>query len=56
MAVLDMPAEFYLEIFERVYRNNQVGNQIMTYQGKQVDFSAITKTALLKVEDVNDDI
>jgi poly(3-hydroxybutyrate) depolymerase len=56
MSVLDMPAEFYLETIERVFKNNEIANQTITYQGKKVDFSAITKTALLTVEGANDDI
>ena len=56
MAVLDMPAEFYLETIERIFKNNEVANQVITYQGKQVDFQAINNTALLTVEGASDDI
>lgn len=56
MAVLDMPAEFYLETIERVFKNNEVANQTITYKGEKVDFQAITETALLTVEGANDDI
>jgi len=56
MAVLDMPAEFYLETIERIFKNNEIANQTITYQGKKVDFSAIKDTALLTVEGANDDI
>ncbi|GBL03696.1 polyhydroxyalkanoate depolymerase [Glaciecola sp. KUL10] len=56
MAVLDMPAEFYLETIERVFKNNEIANQTITYKGKKVDFSAIEKTALLTVEGAEDDI
>ena len=56
LAVLDMPAEFYLETIERVFKNNEVAEGTITYKGKPVDFSAITNTALLTVEGANDDI
>lgn len=56
LAVLDMPAEFYLETIERIFKNNEIANGTITYQGKPVDFSAITNTALLTVEGVDDDI
>lgn len=56
MAVLDMPAEFYLETIERIFKNNEVANKAITYKGKLVDFNAIDNTALLTVEGANDDI
>lgn len=56
MAVLDMPAEFYLETIERVFKNNELANGTIEYQGKPVNFSAITNTALLTVEGADDDI
>jgi poly(3-hydroxybutyrate) depolymerase len=56
MAVLDMPAEFYLETIERVFKNNELANRTITYAGKPVDFNAITNTPLLTVEGAEDDI
>ncbi len=56
LAVLDMPAEFYLETIERVFKNNDLANNAMTYQGKPINLGAITQTALLTVEGANDDI
>ena len=56
MAVLDVPAEFYLETIERVFQNNEIANQTITYKGKPVNFGAINNTALLTVEGANDDI
>ena len=38
MAVLDIPAEFYLETTERIFKNNELANGQITYQGKPVDF------------------
>ncbi|MDT0595608.1 polyhydroxyalkanoate depolymerase [Glaciecola petra] len=56
MAVLDMPAEFYLETIERIFKNNEIANKTISYKGKTVDFSSIKNTALLTVEGANDDI
>ncbi len=56
MAVLDMPAEFYLETIERVFKNNEVANGTITYRDKPVNFDAIDNTALLTVEGAIDDI
>lgn len=56
LSVLDMPAEFYLETIERVFKNNELANRSITYAGKPVDFNAITNTPLLTVEGAEDDI
>jgi poly(3-hydroxybutyrate) depolymerase len=56
MAVLDMPAEFYLETIERVFKNNELATGTVVYKGKKVNFGAITDTALLTVEGAEDDI
>ncbi|MGB0833680.1 MAG: polyhydroxyalkanoate depolymerase [Psychrobium sp.] len=56
MAVLDMPAEFYLETIERVFQGNELANGKITYRGEPVDFSAVKDTALLTVEGEMDDI
>lgn len=56
MAVLDMPAEFYLETIERVFKNNELAEGTITYLGKPVNFDAIKKTALLTIEGADDDI
>ncbi|GGW78526.1 polyhydroxyalkanoate depolymerase [Alteromonas halophila] len=56
LAVLDMPAEFYLETIERIFKNNEVARGAITYQGAPVNFEAIENTALLTVEGADDDI
>lgn len=56
MAVLDIPAEFYLETIERIFKNNEIAKGTITYKGKPVDFNAIDNTALLTVEGADDDI
>ena len=54
--MLDIPAEFYLETIERIFKNNELPQGKITYKGKLVDFSAINDTALLTVEGAEDDI
>lgn len=56
LAVLDMPAEFYLETIERIFKNNEIAKGTITYLSKPVNFGAINKTALLTVEGADDDI
>ncbi|BFM17857.1 polyhydroxyalkanoate depolymerase [Maricurvus nonylphenolicus] len=56
MAVLDMPAEFYLETINVVFKSNALVRRSVTYLGKPVNFEAIDNTALLTVEGANDDI
>lgn len=56
MAVLDMPAEFYLETIERIFKNNELARGAITYQGQPVNFEAVDSTALLTVEGADDDI
>lgn len=56
MAVLDMPAEFYLETIERVFQGNELAEGKITYKGEKVDFTSIKDTALLTVEGELDDI
>ncbi|WP_066016643.1 polyhydroxyalkanoate depolymerase [Endozoicomonas atrinae] len=56
MAVLDIPAEFYLETIERVFKANALARNSITYNGKSVNFGAINNTALLTVEGASDDV
>lgn len=56
MAVLDIPAEFYLETIERIFKNNELAQGKITYNNKPVNFDAINNTALLTVEGADDDI
>ncbi len=56
MAVLDMPAEFYLETIQRVFKRNEIARGAIKYKGEPVRFEAIDSTALLTVEGADDDI
>lgn len=55
-AVMDVPAEFYLETVRRVFQCHDFPNGRFTWRGQHVDPGAIRKTALLTVEGANDDI
>jgi poly(3-hydroxybutyrate) depolymerase len=55
-AVLDMPAEFYLETVDAVFQRDLLPRGELTWRGERVDPSAITRTALLTVEGEKDDI
>lgn len=56
LAVMDMPADYYLETIRKVFLEHQLPNGTIEYQGKKIDLAAITKTALLTIEGENDDI
>ncbi len=56
MAVLDIPAEFYLETIERIFKHNELASGTITYKGNPINFAAIDQTALLTVEGADDDI
>jgi poly(3-hydroxybutyrate) depolymerase len=56
LAVMDMPAEFYLSTVERVFKTREVARNAFTVDGKAVDITKITKTAVKIVEGGRDDI
>lgn len=55
-AVLDLPAEFYLETVQWVFQEHQLPLGTMTFKGRKVDPKAIRHTSLLTVEGERDDI
>jgi polyhydroxyalkanoate depolymerase len=55
-AVLDLPAEFYLETVQWVFQEHRLPQGTMTFRGRPVDPRAIRRTALLTVEGERDDI
>ena len=55
-AVLDMPAEFYLETVGTVFQQHLLPKGELTYRGRRVDPAAIRRTALLTVEAELDDM
>ncbi|WP_420568120.1 polyhydroxyalkanoate depolymerase [Thalassovita sp.] len=56
LAVMDMPAEFYLSTVERIFKNCEIGKNEFTINGKHVDIGKITTVAVKTVEGANDDI
>lgn len=55
-AVLDLPAEFYLETVQYVFQDALLPKGELTWHGEKVRPAAIKKTALLTVEGERDDI
>ena len=55
-AVMDLPAEFYLETVKRVFQDHDLPLGKLTWHGEKVKPEAIRRTALLTVEGERDDI
>jgi polyhydroxyalkanoate depolymerase len=55
-AVLDLPAEFYLETVERVFQEHHLARGMFEWRGERVEPAAIKRTGLLTVEGERDDI
>lgn len=55
-AVLDLPAEFYLETVQWIFQEARLAAGTLEYRGEKVDCRAIKRTALLTVEGERDDI
>jgi len=55
-AVLDLPAEFYLETVQTVFQEYHLALGKLQYRGRTVNPRAIRRTALLTVEGERDDI
>ena len=56
LSVMDVPAEYYLETVQRVFKERQLPRGVMRWRGLPVRPEAIRKTALLTVEGELDDI
>ncbi len=56
LAVMDMPADYYLDTLRKVFLDFKLPKGTMTYQDQVIDLSSITKSALLTVEGELDDI
>jgi poly(3-hydroxybutyrate) depolymerase len=56
LAVMDMPAEFYLSTVERVFKNLEIAQNKFVVNGKKVDIGKITDVAVKTVEGAKDDI
>jgi poly(3-hydroxybutyrate) depolymerase len=55
-AVMDVPAEFYLETLKHIFMDHDLPRGEFTWRGEQVDPAAIRETALLTVEGAQDDL
>ncbi len=55
-AVMDLPAEFYLETIKRVFQDHDLPMGNLDYRGEKIRPDAIRRTALLTVEGEADDI
>jgi len=55
-AVMDLPAEYYLQTIETVFQEHRLPRGLMESRGRKVDPAAIEKVAMLTVEGERDDI
>ena len=55
-AVMDLPAEFYLETVRTVFQTHDLARGEMRWRGRRVDPSVIARVQLLTVEGERDDI
>ncbi|HET9156143.1 MAG TPA: polyhydroxyalkanoate depolymerase [Myxococcaceae bacterium] len=55
-AVMDLPAEYYLETVDHVFHRHSLPQGRMLHRGKPVRLDAIRRTALMTVEGEKDDI
>ncbi len=55
-AVLDLPAEFYLQTVRRVFQEHHLARGIFEWRGSRIDTQGIKRIALLTVEGEKDDI
>lgn len=55
-AVMDVPAEFYLDTVGRIFQQHLLARGALRWRDQAVDPAAITRTALLTVEGENDEI
>ncbi len=56
LAVMDMPAEFYLSTVERIFKGLEIARNKFTVDGHRVDIGKITNVAVKTVEGGKDDI
>lgn len=56
LAVMDLPAEFFLETVDKIFIHQELATGELTYRGKKVNPGAIRKTFLLTIEGERDDI
>lgn len=55
-AVMDLPAEFYLQTVQRVFQEHHLARGCLSLHGRRVNPKVIRRTALLTIEGERDDI
>ena len=56
LAVMDMPAEFYMSTVNRLFKGGEVAHNRFSVEGRPIDLGAISRTAVMTVEGGRDDI
>jgi poly(3-hydroxybutyrate) depolymerase len=56
LAVMDLPAEFFLETVKKVFQDHDLPRGVLTFRHRPVEPAAIRRTALFTVEGELDDI
>jgi poly(3-hydroxybutyrate) depolymerase len=56
LAVMDLPAEFYLQTVKAVFKDHDLPDGRMMHRGELIDCSAIRSTAIMTIEGEKDDI
>ena len=47
LAVMDMPAEFYLSTVDRIFKNREIAENNFSIKGRKIDFSKITSVSVM---------
>ena len=56
LAVMDLPAEFFLETVKTVFQDRSLPEGRMMWHGRRIEPAAIARTALMTVEGEDDDV
>ncbi len=56
LAIMDLPAEFYLETVRAVFQEHRLPQGNLTWHGRRIDLGAIETTRILAIEAERDDI
>jgi poly(3-hydroxybutyrate) depolymerase len=56
LTVMDVPAEYFIQTMDKVFKQHLVAKNEMDYRGLPLDFQSITAPALMTIEGENDDI
>jgi poly(3-hydroxybutyrate) depolymerase len=56
LSVMDLPAAFFLQTIESVFKEHLLPKGLIRHRGELIDPAAITKTAIMTVEGEKDDI